>query len=329
MVKISIIIPIYNVEKYLPECLDSIISQTFSDIEIICINDGSTDDSLKILQDYKKKDNRIIIIDKQNEGSGIARNIGLKKALGEYICFIDSDDWLENSTSLEKMYNAAEKDCLDILIFGGYSCYEKYGKLIKWKGKYRLKSLNKKYFKNIFGAKNIKKDIFKFPTTAWTKLYSREFLIKNEIKFQPIKVGQDQLFFFHSMILAKRIKVLNEYLYCYRKERKGSITAVKHKKDSSPIYVTRAVEELLKKLDRTDEYLELAIDRYFSKATSWLGKFDKDLKPEYYNLYMELLTHIRKSCNGWWKYFNPKESDGYRCLKIKQFIARLKYRLLK
>lgn len=196
MVKISIIIPIYNVEKYLPECLDSIISQTFSDIEIICINDGSTDDSLKILQDYKKKDNRIIIIDKQNEGSGIARNIGLKKALGEYICFIDSDDWLENSTSLEKMYNAAEKDCLDILIFGGYSCYEKYGKLIKWKGKYRLKSLNKKYFKNVFGAKNIKKDIFKFPTTAWTKLYSREFLIKNEIKFQPIKVGQDQLFFF-------------------------------------------------------------------------------------------------------------------------------------
>lgn len=329
MIKISIIIPVYNVEKYLSGCLDSIISQTFSDFEIICINDGSTDESLRVLQEYKNKDNRIKIIDKQNEGSGIARNLGLSIATGEYVYFVDSDDWLEDNTVLEKIYNAAEKDVLDILIFGGYSCYTKCGKLIKWKGKYKLESLNRKYFKNVFGAKDIKKDIFKFPSTAWTKLYRREFLTGNDIKFQQIKVGQDQLIFFHSMILAKRIKVLNEYLYCYRKERKGSVTAVKHKKNYSPVYVTRAIEELLKKLDKTSEYLELAIDRYFSKATSWLGRFDKDLKPQYYSEYLELLTHIQNSCNGWWKYYNPTISDGYWRLKIKQFIAKLKYRLSK
>lgn len=329
MTKISIIIPVYNVAEYLPECLDSIVSQTLEDFEIICINDGSSDNSLAILQEYKSKDSRIKIIDKENEGSGIARNLGLSIATGEYVYFVDSDDWLENNTVLEKMYNAAEKDCLDILIFGGYSCYTKCGKLIKWKGSYKLNTLNKKYFNDVFGAKDIKKDIFKFPSTAWTKLYRREFLIKNNIKFQHIKAGQDQLLFFHSMILANRIKVLNEYLYCYRKERQGSVTSTKRKKNYSPIYVTRAIEELLKRLDKTDEYLEIAIDRYFSKATSWLGRFDKDLKKEYYCEYIELLTHIQNICDGWWKYYNPTLADGYWRLKIKQFISRFRYRLLK
>ena len=329
MPKISIIIPVYNVENYLSECLDSIISQTLKDIEIICINDGSTDNSLKILQEYKTKDNRITIIDKKNEGSGIARNIGMAGAKGEYIYFADSDDWLADCSVLEKIYNAAEKNCLDILIFGGYSCYYKCDRLIKWKGRYKLSKINKKYFKNVFSAEDIKQDIFKIPSTAWTKLYRREFLADNDIKFQQIKIGQDQLFFFHSMITAKRMKVLNDYLYCYRKERKGSVTFLKRKRNFSPLYVTRAIEELLKKLDRTDEYLEISIDRYFSKATSWLGRFDRKLKPEYYVQYIELLTHIQNSCNGWWKYFNPTKWDGYWRLKIKQNIAKIKYRLLK
>ena len=170
MPKISIIIPVYNVENYLSECLDSIISQTLKDIEIICINDGSTDNSLKILQEYKTKDNRITIIDKKNEGSGIARNLGMAGAKGEYIYFADSDDWLADCSVLEKIYNAAEKNCLDILIFGGYSCYYKCDRLIKWKGRYKLSKINKKYFKNVFSAEDIKQDIFKIPSTAWTKL---------------------------------------------------------------------------------------------------------------------------------------------------------------
>ena len=329
MIKISIIIPVFNVEEYLPKCLDSILSQTLTDIEVICVNDGSTDGSLKVLQEYKSKDDRIIIIDKKNEGSGIARNIGLLSARGKYVYFADSDDWLDTDQVFEKIYNSAEDDSLDILIFGGYSCYKKCDKIIKWKGSYKLNILDKKYFKNVFGSEDIKKDVFKFPSTAWTKLYRREFLQENEIKFQPIKVGQDQLFFFHSMITARRMKVLNEYFYCYRKERAGSVTAVRRKRNFSPLYVTRAVEELLKKLGKTDEYLELSIDRYFSKATSWLGRFDRELKPEYYAQYIELLTHIQNSSNGWWKYFNPTKGDGYWRLKIKQNIAKIKYRLLK
>ena len=98
MVKISIIVPVYNTEPYLEQCLDSIINQTLEDIEIICVNDGSTDNSLSVLEEYASKDNRIKIINQENEGPGFARNNGLKSVNGEYVLFVDSDDWIELNT---------------------------------------------------------------------------------------------------------------------------------------------------------------------------------------------------------------------------------------
>jgi len=183
MTKLSVIMPVYNVGKYLPMCLDSIICQTLDDIEVICVNDGSTDESLSVLQEYKEKDNRIVIIDKKNEGSGVARNTALAIAQGEYIYFVDGDDWLDNNSVLKMLYEKAVADELDILIFGGLSCYEKEGQIFKSKGGYSLKGLDRKYINSVFSAKDIKKDIFKFPSTAWTKLYRRKFLIDNDIKF--------------------------------------------------------------------------------------------------------------------------------------------------
>ena len=104
MPAVSIIVPVYNVEKYLRECLESIINQTFQDIEIICVNDGSTDNSRKILTEYAQTDSRIKITDKENGGLSSARNAGLKIAQGEFISFIDSDDWVDK-TMIEKLYN--------------------------------------------------------------------------------------------------------------------------------------------------------------------------------------------------------------------------------
>ena len=98
MPKISVIVPVYNVEKYLKECLDSIINQTFKDIEIICVNNGSTDSSCEILNEYAKNDNRIKIINSENIGVGNARNLGLQAVTGEYISFVDSDDFLNTDT---------------------------------------------------------------------------------------------------------------------------------------------------------------------------------------------------------------------------------------
>ena len=108
MTKISAILPVYNVEQYIKDCLDSIINQTMDDIEIICVNDGSLDNSLQVLEKYAQKDARIKIISQENQGQGIARNNGLKIANGEYITFIDPDDWVDVDM-FEKMYKSAKK----------------------------------------------------------------------------------------------------------------------------------------------------------------------------------------------------------------------------
>ena len=112
---VSVIVPVYNVERYLNRCLNSIISQTFKDIEIICVNDGSTDTSLKILKEYQKIDNRIIVINKENEGVSKSRNKGIEVAKGEYIVFVDSDDWI-NLDMVEYMYNKAKNTDTDIVM---------------------------------------------------------------------------------------------------------------------------------------------------------------------------------------------------------------------
>ena len=181
-----------------------------------------------------------------------------------------------------------------------------------------------KYFDKVFSSREIKKDIFKFPSTAWTKLYRREFLLKNNIKFQDLKAGQDQLPFFHSMIKAERIAILPENLYCYRKNRKGAVTSVKKKKNFSPIYVFYGIEEMLKSENLLDDYKTIFVNRYFSKATSWLGKFQDDLKHEYYLEYTKLLNHVKIEYPfGWWTKFNPNENDGYWKLKLKQSCSKI------
>ncbi len=323
MTILSVVIPVYNVDGYISECLESILNQSFKDLEVICVNDGSDDNSLEILNYYKKLDSRIVIIDKSNEGSGVARNYGLSIARGEYIYFADGDDLLVDN-ALELMIKTADEKHTDILIFGAYSYYGGKRKI----GGYSADKLPKRYLNKVFSSNDIKRTIFRFPSTAWTKLYRREFLTKNNIKFQEIRAGQDQLFFFHSMIKADRIAILPKNLYCYRKNRCGSVTACKKKENYSPIYVFTAIEKLLKDEGVFDDFKSVFVSGYFSKATSWLGKFRDDMKSGYFEEYMKLLEHIRKEHPfGWWMRFNPKVTDNYCKLKIKQFLAK-KFRFM-
>ena len=166
--EISIIIPIYNCEKYLSRCLDSIINQTFTNIEIICINDGSTDSSLKILQNYKTKDPRIIIINQNNQKLGAARNRGLEIQKGNYITFIDSDDWIDNDY-LEKLYNAIKTHNADCAI----SCVMKNRQ--NNTSYYFLNNKKEIFLTNI---KNCTANLIVPPDwyVVWGKLYKKEIL---------------------------------------------------------------------------------------------------------------------------------------------------------
>lgn len=211
---VSIIVPVYNVELYIKKALDSLINQTFKDIEIICVNDGSTDNSYEIMKEYANKDSRIVCLNQENQGVSIARNSGLNVAKGTYIMFADPDDWLELD-AVEQAYNAIIEQNVDVLRFG-YYCYvnetEKYKKRVV------------KIFEDTEYTDPIQlKDLRSFVACIWDKIYKKEFIVKNQIKFpQGIKGAEDGHFCLQCVFSDAKWGVLRKNLYNYRVIRKGS-----------------------------------------------------------------------------------------------------------
>lgn len=221
--EISVIIPIYNGEKYLKECLDSVINQTFKDIEIICVNDGSTDDTSKILNFYSKKDNRIIIINQPNSGAGAARNNALKIATGKYLSILDADDIFETNM-LEIAYHKAEKFKADITV---YSC-DVFSKnsttFCDW-------GINRKLLPSFepFCISDVKKDVFRlFVGWTWDKLIKRDFICKYNLKFQEQRTTNDALFMFDAIVLAKSIVTIDSVL-AHHRDHETSISNTREK----------------------------------------------------------------------------------------------------
>lgn len=181
MIKVSVIIPVFNVEKYLNQCLDSVCAQTLKDIEIICINDGSTDNSYNLLCEYAKLDSRIIIVNQNNKGVSSARNAGVKLAKGEFLCFIDSDDYVD-SDYLEKLYQSAVTNNCEIACSG----------FIKVSG---IRKSVKKEISKVAVLKNIseKIEIEQIPkhNYIWNKIFLRQSFINNNFKFAECRFFED------------------------------------------------------------------------------------------------------------------------------------------
>lgn len=207
--KISVIIPVYNVEKYLPECLESILNQTFQDFEIICVDDGSTDRSLDILQEYKRKDDRFVILQQRHAGAGIARNHGLKLAEGKYIQFLDSDDYFE-PTLLEEMYNHAEKFGADLTVCSSRKVDDN-GNITESQNPNSPINLDKTPLEKPFSWQDFKNDILGlFNVPSWNKLYLKNLILSNNLQFQNLTSSNDVAFGHISKICAQKIVVEGE-----------------------------------------------------------------------------------------------------------------------
>lgn len=219
MVKVSIIMPVYNVEKYLNECLDSIVNQTFEDIEIICINDGSTDNSLAILKSYASQDGRIIIISQENTGIGAARNAGMRIANGDYVFFIDSDDFLYPD-AIEELYENAIFNDSDVVLFRRTQEY----------GIDRLKNNEGYNFDNVFhisgeeyreftfSRKDLKSYVLNRYLSVWMKFYKRKFLNRYDDLYFPEGIAyEDGLFHVKVFLRAERMSHIPKVYYYYRK----------------------------------------------------------------------------------------------------------------
>ena len=228
MPKISVIVPVFNVEKYLAQCLESILGETFTDIEIICVNDGSTDNSENILKTYKLRDKRIIIINKENGGLSSSRNSGLKQAKGEFISFIDSDDWI-SPYMLEKLYNNITKQNTDISMCA-VNVFDENTKMLKEDRYFNLSVFPVSFDNKVFSYEDTKTFTLEIPVMAWNKLYRRAFLEECKTEFPEGKIFEDGAFFFSIYFKTKRVSILREPLYFYRINREGSILKNNHEK---------------------------------------------------------------------------------------------------
>ena len=288
MAKISVVVPVYNVEKYLKECIDSIINQTLEDIEIICVNDGSTDSSLEILNDYAKKDSRIIVINKSNSGYGHTMNMGLNAATGEYVGIIESDDFADKNM-FEDLYKLAKEYDADIVKGDWYNYWSK--------NKFARKN------NRISSAKTLKltnskqdKSLLRINPSVWSAIYKKEFLNKYNIRFleTPGASYQDLAFSFKIFALAERVVLTDKaYLY-YRQDNMNSSV-----KSKTKVYcVCDEYEEIDRFLEQYPDLkfefkVQEEINRYNGYVSSVL-RIDDSVKPEFVKVFSD---HFKEEYN--------------------------------
>lgn len=254
---ISIVIPVFNVEEYLPKCLDSILIDNNFDGEVICVNDGSTDNSLSILRDYANKFGNIKIINQDNKGLSEARNSGLRVATGDYILFVDSDDWLFPD-SLQQII--AKLDGEEILYFNSKKVYEETGEV---DGNIAIPERRHISGQAYFAA--IQEEPRNVPSgCVCSGIYKRSFLTDNNLWNEPGIYHEDSYFTPQALLKAQDVSCVNDYVYAYRIRTKGSITAStkpKHIKDS--LFICRNLYRIINGYDKLpDAFYSYIADFY-------------------------------------------------------------------
>jgi len=314
-IKISIIIPVYNVEKYLEQCLDSIVNQTLEDIEIICINDGSTDNSSKILETYKEKDKRIKIIRKKNEGLGAARNTGMEYVKGDYIGFVDSDDWVSHNM-FEKLYNNAKKFDSDVVMCPVNVFDENSGEISSDKPYYTLECFDKSFDNRFFNHFEAKDFFFGIAVMAFNKIYKKSFLEKLNVKFPEGLLFEDNPFFYETFLSANRVSLIRDFVYYYRTNRKDSIINKSGEKFFDVVTIHKLTLSIFENKGFFDIY---KFNLYYYVLKSMQNRYNQvseNLKQEFFELIQEF---VKKRIN-----LNEKERSQIHFESLIQDISESK-----
>lgn len=305
MAKVSIIVPTYNVEQYLEECLDSIVGQTLRDLEIICVNDGSTDGSLDILKKYAKADERIFIIDKQNAGYGCAMNDGLDRATGEYIGIVEPDDYVDLHM-YEDLYHIAKEKDLDIVKadFYRFVC-DKNGQVRK---SYDALSKDGTGYNEVINPRE-NDQIFRYVLNTWSGIYRREFIERYHIRHNttPGASFQDNGFWFQTFCLAERIYFVNKPYYMNRRDNPNSSV-----KSRAKVYCMNEEYQFIYKF--LDEHTELkqrfiyvySMQRFRNYFWTY-SRIDDKFKKEYLERMAEELREAQQRQELKQEYFTPLE----------------------
>ncbi len=297
MIKISIIVPVYNVELYLRRCLDTIINQTLNEIEIILVNDGSSDNSLDICRYYERLDSRIIILDKKNEGVSSARNEGLKVARGEYIGFVDPDDWIDFNM-YESMYTKAKTGNYDIVMCN-YFLERKISEKVEI-------NLSKKKFigndeilewiiKNMIAPVDLNSNQICIAGAVWRMIFRRNIILSNSICFKRnLMYGEDLIFSIESLVNCNRVYILDEYYYHYFK-REGSATNIyRYNHFEEMLELEENIVEILKERQLYSEFENRVNIRHY---LNYISQIQNLLKKGCPYSYKEKLKFINEFCS--------------------------------
>lgn len=250
MVKVSVIIPVYNAEKYLKQCLDSVLNQSLQEIEVICVDDGSTDDSPQILTEYASNDIRLRIVKQENAGPGKARNKGMEHSTGKYLIFLDADDWFEPEY-LEKMYVKSEQVGADICICKAQRVDAETGNNLpsEWMLKEKLVP------SDVFSPEEVSQYLFQFTYgQVWDKLYKKNLLVKEGIYFPELRNSEDMPFVYITLLSAHRVTLLSEVMVNYRVNMSSSVSNTIEKQPEAPFEAFGLVYEFLKEKNLYEKY---------------------------------------------------------------------------
>lgn len=242
--KFSVILPVYKVEKYLHACVDSILGQTFIDFEVILVDDGSPDSCPQICDEYSQKDARVKVVHKKNGGQASARNAGLEVASGDYICYIDSDDYLIDNKVLERLAEKTVSDP-DIVHYKFVEWFESDGHIAPCYFDYNVptegRSLAEVY------CDLVDKDAYY--NSAWSKIIKRSLLMDSNIRFEEGVVGEDNEWYYHVVMVAKELILLDEPLYVYRRRSGSTTTSATEKNLRDQLHVLDKWEKILTSTD--------------------------------------------------------------------------------
>lgn len=243
---VSVVMPVYNTEKYLRQAIDSLLEQSVKQIEIIAVDDGSTDTSLQILREYEKADQRVHVFTQKNQHAGAARNLGLSHAKGEYVIFLDSDDFFDKDLIKDTYYHAKMKDA-DVVLFGGRHYDDQSGRT--WVGDYLLDAKSAPKVQP-FNCKDCPDKIFQITSACpWTKLFRRKFIESTGLRFQTIHNANDVFFILSAITMAERIVTLDKQYVNYRVGLKDNLQSSKKRYFFEAYY---AWHDQLKKIGMLD-----------------------------------------------------------------------------
>lgn len=296
--KISVIMPVYNAQDFLENSLSLLVNQSFQNIEIICIDDGSTDNSLNIIEKFAQKDNRIRVFKQKNAGPSAARQKGLDNAAGEYVWFVDSDDTYEH-TSIEQITNALKNTPVDILYFGT-KLTDKTTDKNPSERYYALADVPKARLNRILKFDENAYLMFSLPRELWNKVFRREFLSQHDIRFCPsISLYDDILFSTQALLYSESISIINASLYNYHLNNSGSVMGTYNQRLDGIFYYFKTIYSLL--FDEKSKYSGFVkrawLCREVCSLNFWLTRKNIE-KTNYYKSLKTLYKSIEKDIDG-------------------------------